>query len=147
MLHGVLATVVNLASTTFILMWNMTFTVACHVFSGKLFGNPRFFGREIGNWRSKKKAKLFWTSTQVLRHLLALKKSLSFALASPGKTFIFMQNYLNFRVRANGRNISGSCCLRLHVAKSLNGFKLFAATPSKTQQHVTGCKWTNARNM
>ena len=88
MLHGVLATVVNLASTTFILMWNMTFTVECHVFGGKLFGNPRFFGREIGNWRSKKKAKLFWTSTQVLRHLLALKKSLSFTLASPGKTFI-----------------------------------------------------------
>ena len=92
MLDGVLATVVNLAHTACKLMWNMTLTVICHVFGGKLFGNPRFFGREIGNWRSKKKAKLFWTSTQVLHHLLALKKSLSFALASPGKTFIFMHN-------------------------------------------------------
>lgn len=72
--------------------WCEIWPSVLHVFGGKLFGNPRFFGREIGNWRSKKKAKLFWTSAQVLRHLLALKKSLSFALASPGKTFIFMHN-------------------------------------------------------
>ena len=54
MLHGVLATVVNVASTTFILMWNMTFTVACHVFGGKLFGNPRFLGAENSKLKIEK---------------------------------------------------------------------------------------------
>ena len=39
-------------------------------------------------------------------------------------------------------DIVGSCCVRLHVAKSLTGFKLCASTPNNTQrckriQHVT----------
>ena len=63
----------------------MTFTVACHVFGGKLFGNPRFWG--AGNSKLKiEKVNTSFTS------FAGLKKSLSFALASPGKTFIFMHN-------------------------------------------------------
>ena len=33
-------------------------------------------------------------------------------------------------------NIAGNCCVRLHVAKSLAGFKLCATTPNKMQQVV-----------
>ena len=33
-------------------------------------------------------------------------------------------------------NDDGSCCVRLHVAKSLTGFKLCATTPNNAQQHV-----------
>ena len=29
--------------------------------------------------------------------------------------------------------------LRLHVSKSLTGFKLCATTPNNTQQHAAGC--------
>ena len=39
----------------------------------------------------------------------------------------------------------GICCARLHVAKSLTGFKLCATTPNNMQQHATGC--ANGRNM
>ena len=42
----------------------------------------------------------------------------------------------SLKPRANGRNIVGSCCVRLHVAKSLTGFKLCATTPNNTQQGV-----------
>ena len=31
------------------------------------------------------------------------------------------------------------CCIRLHAAKSLTGFKLSATTPDNTLQHATGC--------
>ena len=41
--------------------------------------------------------------------------------------------------RANRRNIVGSCCVRLHVAESLIGFKLCATTPNNMQQQATGC--------
>ena len=37
---------------------------------------------------------------------------------------------LSLKPRANGRNIVGSCCVRLRVAKSLTGFKLRATTPT-----------------
>ena len=36
-------------------------------------------------------------------------------------------------------NNAGSFIVRLHVAKSVTGFKLCATTPSNTQQHETGC--------
>ena len=42
----------------------------------------------------------------------------------------------NLKPRANGRNIVGGCCVRLHVTKSLTGFKLCATTPNNTQQGV-----------
>ena len=42
----------------------------------------------------------------------------------------------SLKPRANGRNIVGSCCVRLHVAKSLTGFKLCATTPNNMQQGV-----------
>ena len=38
-----------------------------------------------------------------------------------------------------------SCCVRLHLAKSLTSFKLFPTTPNNMQQHGTGC--ANGRNM
>ena len=41
--------------------------------------------------------------------------------------------------RANRRNIVESCCVRLHVAESLIGFKLCATTPNNMQQQATGC--------
>ena len=41
-------------------------------------------------------------------------------------------------------NIVGSCCVRLHIAKSFTGFKLGVTTPKNTQ-HATGC--ANRRNM
>ena len=49
------------------------------------------------------------------------------------------------KLRANGHRNAGSCCVRLHRAKSLTGFKLCAATPNNIQQHATGC--ANGRNM
>ena len=36
-------------------------------------------------------------------------------------------------------NIVGSCYVRLHVAKSLTGFKLCATTPNNTRQGATIC--------
>ena len=30
------------------------------------------------------------------------------------------------------------CCVRLHLAKSLTGFKLWTTTPNNAQQHATG---------
>ena len=42
-------------------------------------------------------------------------------------------------------NNVGSCCVRLHVVKSLNGVKLCATTPNNTQEQATGC--ANGRNM
>ena len=36
-------------------------------------------------------------------------------------------------------NNVGSFIVRLHVAKSVTGFKLCATTPNNTQQHETGC--------
>ena len=49
----------------------------------------------------------------------------------------------SFQLRENGRNnsqhcwpnIAGSCCVRLHVAKSLNGFKLCATTRRGVPRH------------
>ena len=41
--------------------------------------------------------------------------------------------------RANRHIIVGSCCVRLHVAESLIGFKLCATTPNNMQQQATGC--------
>ena len=35
-------------------------------------------------------------------------------------------------------NVIWSCCVRFHVAKSLNGFKLWATTPKNTQQRAIG---------
>ena len=32
--------------------------------------------------------------------------------------------------------VGQQCCVRLHVSKSLTGFKLFATTPNNTQQGV-----------
>ena len=46
---------------------------------------------------------------------------------------------ISIKLRANGRNIAGSCCVLLHVAKSLTGFKFCATTPNNSQQHATGC--------
>ena len=54
----------------------------------------------------------------------------------------------SLQLRENGRNnsqhcwpnIAGSCCVRLHVAKSLNGFKLCTTTCNsecKQTRHVT----------
>ena len=48
-------------------------------------------------------------------------------------------------LRANGRNNSQQCCVRLHGAKSLSRFKLCATTRNNIQQHATGC--ANGRNM
>ena len=42
-------------------------------------------------------------------------------------------------------NIVGTCCVRLHIAKCLTGFKLCAITTNNTQQHATGC--ANGRNI
>ena len=42
-------------------------------------------------------------------------------------------------------NIVGSYCVRLYVARSLNGFKLCTTTRNNIQQHATGC--ANGRNM
>ena len=42
-------------------------------------------------------------------------------------------------------NNAGSCCVRLHVAKSLTGFKLCTTTPNNKEQHATGC--ANGRTM
>ena len=36
-------------------------------------------------------------------------------------------------------NLVGTCCVCLHVAKSLTGFKLCTITPNNTQQHATAC--------
>ena len=47
---------------------------------------------------------------------------------------------VNFKLRANGRNNSRQCCVRLYGAKILTGFKLCATTwnrVSKQMQHVT----------
>ena len=46
--------------------------------------------------------------------------------------------------RADRRNIVGSCCVRLHVAESLIGFKLCTTTPNNMQQQATArvCKRT-----
>ena len=41
--------------------------------------------------------------------------------------------------------VSQQCCVRLHGAKSLTGFKLCATTRNNIQQHATGC--ANGRNM
>ena len=41
--------------------------------------------------------------------------------------------------------VSQQCCIRLHGAKSLTGFKLCATTCNHIQQHATGC--ANERNM
>ena len=57
------------------------------------------------------------------------------------------------KLRANGsdnsqhcwRNNVVSCCIRLHVAKILTGFKFCATTHNNTQQHATGC--ANRPNM
>ena len=42
-------------------------------------------------------------------------------------------------------NNVGSRYVRLHVAKSLTGFKLCTTTPNNKEQHPTGC--ANGRNM
>ena len=50
------------------------------------------------------------------------------------------------KLRANGCNNShhcwpnnvGRCCVRLHLAKSLTGIKLWSTTPNNAQQHATG---------
>ena len=41
--------------------------------------------------------------------------------------------------------VGQQCCLRLHGAKRLTGFKLCATTRKNIQQHATGC--ANGRNM
>ena len=38
------------------------------------------------------------------------------------------------KLRANGRNNSQRCCVRLHGAKSLTGFKLCATTHNNMQE-------------
>ena len=46
---------------------------------------------------------------------------------------------LDLKPLANGRNTPknvGSCCVRLHLAKSLTGFKLSVTTPNNMQQGV-----------
>ena len=48
---------------------------------------------------------------------------------------------------ANRRNIVGSCCVRLHVAESLIGFKLCATTPNTQQQLCTEGVQTDVANM
>ena len=47
-----------------------------------------------------------------------------------------IKNTLCVTLRANGRNNSQ---VRLHVDKSLTGFKLWATAPNNTQQHATTC--------
>ena len=51
----------------------------------------------------------------------------------------------NLKLRANGLNKSQQCCVPLHGAKILSGFKLCATTCNNIQQHATGC--ANGRNM
>ena len=41
--------------------------------------------------------------------------------------------------------VSQQCCVHLHGAKSLTGFKLYATTRNNIQQHATGC--ANEHNM
>ena len=43
-------------------------------------------------------------------------------------------------------NIFGSCCICLHIAKSLTGFKLCATTPNNMQQHATQCANVTSNN-
>ena len=47
-------------------------------------------------------------------------------------------NFAPLKLRVNGRNIVGSCCVRFHVAKSLTGLKLSATTPNNMQQGAHG---------
>ena len=58
-----------------------------------------------------------------------------FRLASL-RNFTSMFKVTNSRLRANGRNNSQQCCVRLHEAKSLTGFKLCATTSNNMQQGV-----------
>ena len=41
--------------------------------------------------------------------------------------------------------VGQQCCVRLHGAKSLTGFKRCATTPNNTQQHPTTCNWVRKR--
>ena len=62
------------------------------------------------------------------------------------KPEVVKENPTESKLRANGCNNShhcwlnnvGRCCVRLHVAKSLTGFKLWTTTPNNAQQHATG---------
>ena len=57
-------------------------------------------------------------------------------VASKHKLIYESINFALLKLRVNGRNIVGSCCVPFHVAKSLTGFKLSATTPNNMQQGV-----------
>ena len=68
------------------------------------------------------------------------------------KTEVVRESPTESKLRANGCNNSqhcwpnnvGRCCVRLHVAKSSTGFKLWTTTPNNAQQYATGrAKWSN----
>ena len=52
-------------------------------------------------------------------------------------TCIEKTKHKNLKLLANGRNNFQQCCVSLHGAKSLTGFKLSATTHNNTQQHPT----------
>ena len=64
---------------------------------------------------------------------------------------LVLYRILEHKLRANGCNstmlgvVGQQCCVRLHGAKSLIGFKHCATTPNNTQKHATGS--ANGRNM
>ena len=64
---------------------------------------------------------------------------------------LVLYRILEHKLRANGCNstmlgvVGLQCCVPLHGAKSLIGFKHCATTPNNTQKHATGS--ANGRNM